>query len=304
MAITFLKKAKELKPEVSVKYLLHRYLSGYDKARSLSIIHASELTKPEGLCPRFYALSDVTKTKPKDPWLTASQRMTFQIGRDQENNIVKWFGEMGKAVCHWKCVACGTVHEFQTRPIACQTCGVKVLEPKEVRFQSAVSGASCGVDMLLALGEKKLRPVELKTIDKEEFKNLKAPLAEHRWRTNLYLRIISESDHSWSSMVNSEVATILYVSKGGFGCADPELKKWGLTDQYSPFKEFQIKRDDSQTDDLVARAKAIKDFREGKVGMPCGICTTAMDKRAKMCSLKAVCFSGEYPPEYDWQEHE
>lgn len=301
MAIQFLKKAKAYMPDRSVKFLLHQHLSGFDKARSLSVIHASELTKPEGVCPRMYALADVTKYKPKDKWLNASHRMTFQIGRDQERNIVLWFAEMGKAVCHWKCVACGTLHEFQTRPIACTTCGVKVLEPKEVRFESAISGASCGVDMLVALGEKKLRVIELKTMDKEEFKNLKAPLAEHRWRTNFYLRLISESEHSWSNMVRTDVATILYVSKGGFGCADPELKKWGLNEQFSPFKEFEIKRDDKETEEISRRAKVIKDFREGKVGMPCGLCATAMSQRAKYCPFKGPCFSGDYPATYDWK---
>jgi len=302
MTISFLKKAKQYMPQRSVKFLLHQHLSGYDKARSTKIIHASELTKPDGICPRLYALADVTKFKPKDQWLSTSHRMTYQIGRDQERNIVLWFAEMGKAVCHWKCVACGIVHEFQTRPISCSKCGVRKLEPMEVRFESAYSGASCGVDMLVALGEPKLRVVELKTIDKEEFKALKAPLAEHRWRTNLYLRIIAESAHPWSNAVSTDTATILYTSKGGFGCADPELKKWGLSDQYSPFKEFEIKRNDSETDEIVARAKVIKDFREGKVGMPCGVCTTAMSSRAKACGLKGPCFSGEYPPEYDWMK--
>ncbi|MCL4743811.1 MAG: hypothetical protein KJZ83_00200 [Burkholderiaceae bacterium] len=302
MAISFLKKAKEYMPQRSVKYLLHRHLSGYDKARSLKTIHASSLTKPEGLCPRMYALHDVTGIKSKDEWLTTSSAVTFQMGRDLEWNVVNWFADMGKAVCHWKCIACGTLHEFQTRPLKCQQCGVSRFDPKEVRFVSAVNGASCGVDMLVAVGETKLRPIELKTIDKDEFKALKAPLAEHRWRTNLYLRLIAESDHSWSNMVSTEVATVLYVSKGGFGCQDLELKKWGLTEQFSPFKEFEIKRDDSQTDDITRRAKAIKDFREGKVGMPCGICPTAMVKRASMCALKSACFSGDHPPNYDWMK--
>ena len=46
----------------------------------------------------------------------------------------------------------------------------------------------------------------------------------------------------------------------------------------------------------------VKAFREGKVGMPCGICSTAMAKRAQGCQMKTVCFSGAFPPEYDWQE--
>ena len=81
MAITFLKKAKDLMPERSIKYLLHSHLNGPDPARPLSRVHASELTKEDGLCPRFYALHDVTKRKPKDGWLNTSEQVTFHIGR-------------------------------------------------------------------------------------------------------------------------------------------------------------------------------------------------------------------------------
>ena len=297
----FLKKVKDASaPERSIKYLLHSHLNGPEKARPLSRMHASELTKPEGLCPRMYALADVTKIKPKDGWLTTSQEVTFHMGRVLQDSVVNWFADMGRAVCHWKCVACGHLQEFTKRPLKCATCGVSKFQPIEVRFESAVNGASCGVDMLLSLGENKLRPVELKTMDKDEFRLLMAPLAEHKWRTNLYLRIISESAHSWSNLVNTDKATIFYISKGGYGCADPQLKAWGIKEQYSPFKEFDIGRDDAQTDELAKRAKVVKDFRDGKVGMPCGLCPTALAKRAISCSLKGACFSGDHPPVYDW----
>ena len=44
----FLKKVKEAgAPERSIKYLLYSHLNGPEKARPLSRMHASELTKPE-----------------------------------------------------------------------------------------------------------------------------------------------------------------------------------------------------------------------------------------------------------------
>lgn len=298
--LTFLKKASQMAKPGSVKFWLHKHLSGFDPARSHKVIHASELTKDGGFCPRDYALRDVTKAKGKDRWLTTSERMTFQIGRDQERNIVLWFAEMGKAICHWKCVACGTMHYFQLKPERCNECGVRVFDPVEVRFESAINGASCGIDMLVQLGGKKLTPVELKTMDKEEFKALKAPLAEHKWRTTFYLRLIAESTQPWSNLVDTSEGRVLYISKGGYGCMDDEPGKWGMTDKFSPFKEYTIKRDDELTIDLHERAKVVTDFRAGTVGMPCGICPTAMSKRATHCPSRAACFSGEYPAEYDW----
>jgi hypothetical protein len=299
--VQFLKKAKDLQPKHSVKFLLHKYLNSSSPGRSFQRVHASDLTKPEGLCPRMYAIADLTHTKPKDEWLDASQAMTFQIGRDQEKNIVQWFANMGKALAHWKCLACGTLHEYQMRPDACTTCGVKRFDHKEIRFESAINGASCGIDMLVGLGEPKYRAVELKTIGAEEFKALKAPLSEHKWRTELYLRLIAESAHPFAKKVNTDVATILYVSKGGYGCADDQLTKWGLYDKFSPFKEFEIKRNDASVESLAQRAKVVKDFREQKVGVPTGLCPTAFCKRAAGCPVKTACFSGDYPAEYDWK---
>lgn len=304
MGLQFLKKGKANKVDLSVKYLLHKLLSDYDPARPLSRIHASELTKDDGFCPRMYALHDVTKTKAKDRWLTTSERMTFQIGRDQERNIVNWLGEENRAVCDWKCVQCGTKHEFQFKPIKCTTCGCRVTEPVEIRFQSAINGASCGVDMLIKLNAPKLVPVELKTMDKDLFKALTAPLPEHKWRTNLYLRLIAESASPHAHKVQTNEARILYVSKGGYGCADPTLSDYGVYDKFSPFKEFIIQRDDSVTDGIVNRSKAVVDFRAGKVGMPKGICASATHKRAANCPMKGKCFSGDFPPEYDWSKNE
>lgn len=137
------------------------------------------------------------------------------MGTDLQDAIVHHFADMGRAVGHWKCTACGKVHQFCKRPGKCENCGCKGFKPEEVRFQSAISGASCGVDMLVQLGGPKLFPVELKTMIKDQFAELVAPLQEHRLRTNLYLRLISESEQPWSNLVSTEEARVLYVCKGG-----------------------------------------------------------------------------------------
>lgn len=298
----FLKSLKSITPVDSPRYQLHRHLSGPEPARSLKRLHASELTKEGGICPRFYALADVTHFKPKDKWLTTSEQVTYHMGRVLQDSVVGWFADMNKAWCHWKCVACGTQHDFQLRPIQCKTCGCRKFDPIEVRFESAECGASCGVDMLLIRQGGNMRVHELKTMDKDQFKDLKAPLAEHRWRTNLYLRLIAESENPWAKSIDTTTATILYISKGGYGCSAPDLKDQGLSDKFSPFKEYTVERDDKETDVLVRRASAVKKFRAGAKGMPFGVCATAMDKRALACPLRAACFSGVYQPIFDWRK--
>jgi len=299
--MTFLRKVKSVDHTKSVKFLLHQHLNGPEKGRPLTNIHASELTKPEGFCPRMYALADVRKQKPADRWLTTSDNVTFHLGRVLQDSVVDWFAEMGKTIGHWRCQSCSYLHQFQSRPYKCDKCQQKVFKAEEVRFVSAVTGASCGVDMLVALGDPKLIPIELKTMTPVEFKALLAPLAEHKLRTNLYLRIIAESDQPWASMVSTERARVLYISKSGYGCADDTLKGMGIKESFSPFKEFEIVRDDSQTIDPATRSKVVFDYRAGKVGMPKGICPSALTKRAQGCALKGACFSGEYPGVYGWK---
>ena len=62
--MTFIQKAKALDYTKSVKYLLHDHLAGLEPDRGKKTVHASELTKDEDVCPREYALYDVTHAKP------------------------------------------------------------------------------------------------------------------------------------------------------------------------------------------------------------------------------------------------
>lgn len=295
MSIKFLKKASEIsKGPASLKKLLHDYLSGYEKGRSLKTLHASELTKDE-FCPRFYALSDLLRSKPYDRWLSTSEAVTFRMGRRLQEDVVNDLAAMNKLVGDWKCHGCGKLFRFQGRPAKCTECFCRAFAAEEVRFVSEVSGASCGVDALVNFGGGKLVPIEIKTMDKDQFKALVAPLAEHKLRTALYLRIIAESVEAKSNMVDTSKAIVFYVSKGGYGCADPTLAEMGLKEKFSPFKEFVVVRDDDRTEPLTVSAKTVYDFRQGKAGVPKGICATAMDKVATKCPRRTACFSGDYP---------
>ena len=302
MPITFFKKLRDVLPHKDLKFLLHEHLHVRDPHRGVKTVHASELTHDEReFCPRFYALADVTKAKLPDRWLSTSESVTFAMGKWLQDQVVHWFAEMGRAVGHWVCVSCNQLHEFQLRPVKCKSCGSRVFKPEEVRFVSAKSGASCGVDMLINTGKPLLVPVEIKTMDKDVFKALVAPLAEHRLRTTLYLRIIAESGHHWANRVDTSMAHVLYVSKGGFGCADPQLKTWDIYEHFSPFKSYEVPRNDKLAEPQSRLARVVKQFREGKVGMPAGVCPTAMTKRAKICPLCKACFAGDYPPVHHWQ---
>lgn len=300
--MNFLKKSSEIYSLTSLVFKLHQYLSSVEEPRSLKNIHASSVTKQDEVsefCPRYYSLYAANplhfKKKIKSEHLDTSLNVTYEIGRRLQISVVNWFAAMGVAYGHWRCLMCNQLHSNQVRPIKCP-CGCSVFTPEEMRFTSQYSGISGGVDLVLKLGKPKLTPIEIKTIDKDQFKDLVMPLAEHRLRTNLYLRLIAESTDPWASMVDTTEAKILYVSKGGYGCKQNEtLKTLGLGETFSPFKEYTIARQDEDTQVDSDKARTAHLYRLGEAGMPVGICKTALSKRAKNCGFCKDCFSGEYP---------
>lgn len=293
--------ASKKKPAYKIKQLLHSRIAGMDPPRSLKIIHASSLTyEAKPWCPRAVALMLDTNKKPKDEFLGTSLRVTFDHGNDMQRRLNEEY-LTDVVVGDWKCRSCGTKKSFCKKPKS--KCGKNGITCnwgyEEVRVKSDNCGASGGIDALINVGETKLRLTEVKTMDKDIFRDLKAALAEHRMRTNLYMRLVDESSQPWAKRINTEEATVLYMVKA-FGFKDTDCKKWGIKDApFSPFKEFTVKRDDSQTDHLISMSKVLYQYLEGGA-MPCGICINQFTKTAQQCPVMKECFSGSYPPKATW----
>lgn len=278
---------------------LHRQLAGTHPGRPLTRVHASDVTYAAyQFCPRERAYQHLLKKKPRDQRISTSEHMTFGIGHYVEDEVIETFVEAGMAVGDWKCKHCGSMYVFCKRPPVCKDCGHKHFEHIEKRVTSELSDISCGLDLLLALpGQSKHTVVEIKSIDKDVFKELKAPLAEHEQRTKLYLRCLDESSQPWTNLVRKDQAFVLYVSKGGYGTACEEVPLWEFWDQaFSPFKDFPILRDDKSIDCVVGPALEYKAWKElfAEIGeeapLPPRICNSSLDKRAKKCSCLNPCF--------------
>ncbi len=290
---SFLKTTKQHKAGVGLKYLLHEQLSIMDPPRSLKILHASELTHEDTqFCPRerAYLLRDGDTRKPQH--IGTSLNITFQTGRWIENQLRDvWLRQY--VLGDWKCAQCGHTHKVQTAPDTCEQCGVDgtLCHYIEPRAYSEVYDTSCGLDFLLWRNEK-LQVVEVKSIDKDYFRDLKAPMSEHRHRTQFYLDLLSQS--TWMDYdvdLNLDTAILLYVCKG-FGFADNFEGRKGVSDaKFSPFKEYTIKRGNPKDmNHIYNRALAVKEFKEtGHI--PSRICPTITCTRAKKCSCKKTCFT-------------
>jgi len=293
-----------VKHVISIKRLLHERLANQVPIRSLTKLHASALTyAAHEFCPREYALSDLTHKNQGKEFIGTSQQYTFDLGnaiQDKFNN--DWL--VDRMVGDWECTSCNSKECGAKKPKGhCDkngiNCSWRFIEP---RFKSVHCGASAGIDALIDVGRSKLIVVECKTMDKDMFKKLEAPLSEHRIRTNLYLRLIAESNHPLRDKIETKFGIVLYMAKA-FGFKDTELKsKFNLKDAaFSPFKDFTVKRDDAQTDHYVAKAKAVHDFREKVSGIPTGICPNSLCKRAQNCRFITECFSGSYPHQNKWK---
>jgi hypothetical protein len=301
MPIHFVKK---FAPEatISLKGLLHSEIAGFENARCHKTLHASDVTREEKeFCPREFALMDMTGKKPKGQFIGTSLRTTFDSG-DALSDLVreKWLRR--HAVGSWRCLKCGVIHSFCLVPTKCgiENCNSRLFKYKEEVFINPVTGLSGSLDLLVAFPKVPLLfMVEVKTIDKDQFKELLVPKAEHRTRTNLYLRLIENSLHPKKHRINTSKAAVLYVCRG-FGVKDTTLHGLGVKDAaFTPFKDYWVKRDDEETDYLWGRAAQLQIFRKHGI-IPGRICPSFMCKRAQGCNMTHECFTDQYPPDYTW----
>lgn len=299
-----LKIVSALRKEHSIKNMIHTRLAGWEKPRITEHIHASDLMKELEFCPREQAFIDLGLAKKKSSFVGTALRITFDHGKSMENNLRNnWLRDV--AVGNWRCDVCGYVYpNFGKAPtVKCSECGYPgrwVYD--ETRFVSPHTGVSGSIDLLVDVGNTKLRLLEIKSIAPDGFKTLHAPLAEHKFRTALYLKLVADSELPESARINCQEGHILYVSKS-FGFKDTSLKAAGIKDSpFSPFKEFIVKRDDSLIATPVAKAKVFHHWRiNERKGMPCGICSNGLLKRAQSCSAGHICFSGHHPCTMTWK---
>lgn len=276
---------------VSPKYLLHKHLVYMEEARPYSRVHASDLMGRKDFCPREYALGMKYLNGRKAERRTTAEAVTFRYGYAVEDLVRGWYQQMDRAVGNWECQACSKLYEFRRCPAKC-VCGSKGFDYREITFKCQKTGVTCRPDLFLDFGRPRLTVLEIKSIDKEMIKKLVAPLAEHRWRTNAYLRIIENSDSPHREKIDCHDAFVLYTTKGGYGFKDEQIRRWKLLDgDFSPFREFPVVRDDSATEELMSMAAMVEVYKQtGEV--PLGICPTSLTQRAKYCPQADRCFGG------------
>lgn len=283
-------------PLGSLRDLLHGHISRQDQERPPWNLHASDITKEDGFCGRYPVLMKL-HSNPKDAGyiplpsknVTTSMAVTWEWGRLVERRVIDWFAEMGLAHGDWVCkhFGCGTTHPWRTKPKQCVKCNGTDFQYIEPRAKSDYSGASSGLDMLVRMpGRPLLVFTEIKSIDAEKFKTVLAPLAEHRVRTMLSLRNIAESPDPRMKEVDNQVGFTLYVSKGGYG-----TKTAMVEGGFTPFREFQITRNDKAIDHYAENSRAAHLALKGEGPMPARLCKHHSDGKAQRCPAFKQCWA-------------
>lgn len=278
----FLQGAVKL-PEYTLSSIIKETMQVPQRHRGYEHIHASDLTK-DHFCPREVCLvREYDLPLPKD-YHTCALRLTFDIGNATAQLIADEWG--GQAVIgNWRCRVCHSFRSFTRKPAQCKCKPWATWEYREVNFVDRESKASGNLDLIVDLGEAKYRIVELKIIKPEDFAEIKAPLAEHRVRTSLYLDIIKNSSHPYRKAINTHEGIVMYVSRG-YG---KKVEGLGVL----PFKEFKVLSNPTTDAMYQDRARAIALYEEKKQPLPPRTCESAGCKRATKCNAVTKCFETE-----------
>lgn len=287
MPVSFAKKIidQHSNQKDGVALLIDR-LKGYQAERSHWTLHVSDLTKEIKFCPRQFALFDRLHKKPKDRYVSAAMAVAFDQGNSLHDLCRnKWL--INDVVGNWECQYCHKIVYFSKKPkLACAKCGARLWRYKECEFVHEETGASGSIDFLLDFNVGKHTIYEAKSIDKDKFSVLKAPMGEHRIRTLCYLYAIAHSSSPYKPRIDLSEGRILYISKA-FGTKSLEHTA------IIPFREFVVKRDDDEARPYFEPAKLLRIFRQGGP-VPLQVCPTPHCKRAQLCNVAKECFSGEF----------
>jgi len=279
---------------------LHEVFSGSQPSDRLNheYIHASDITSDrQKFCARDVALRNNYNIKPPELKISTSLGYTFSMGNYLQESITRNLYK--KAVGGWRCGNCSSRVELGTHKELIKDCRQCTNLGQDHHYRELVIRdknlkVSAAIDLIYNNPTiNKWEIVECKSIDKDQFKELKAPLAEHRTRTKLYLKLLkhnSELTPSLMSRFNLEKAYVLYYCKG-FGTK--EAKKLGTVGGiFSPFKVFELNYDDLVCSEELKNIKDLRNYQQGlREELPRRLCESIVEHRACICVSKGYCFT-------------
>lgn len=224
--------------------------------KELKVIGSPRASSVYKECVRLNVIGTKLSRRKTD-WVSVQSKVTFGLGNALHSyvqNSPEVFGD--RRLGFWKCLACGKIRYFGKPPRAqCDKCGARVeatiYEEYTLQVESPVI-VSGHPDLFLDCGKNRMRVLELKSMKKENFLELRYPLVDHVWQILTYMRLCNRSKRPPPQKVDEKVGYILYVSKGQ------------TANNVLPYKMFPIVYDESTfrliVDRLLLYKKGIQQY--------------------------------------------
>lgn len=240
-------------------------------------LHVSDLL---GKCMRKIALSEKFALPMPSGFLHESMALTFAQGTAIHDHIKGRIakGHPDKMFGVWSC-KCG---ELETEPCiyekakdrVCPTCGKAPTNYNELVLKDPDLMLKGSPDITLYLHKYRVYyPIEIKSINHEEWKEIARPKPDHVLQVLFYWYLLRKLGYPVPQQIS-----ILYATKGFI------FK--------TPYKEFQVFPESilSRLDDYISEARALKVARNGGELPPRTFCSSRDCKDAKECHVVNVCF--------------
>lgn len=237
-------------------------------------IHVSSLI---GFCPRQRVLvagQDIAHAES----VTGGHRIMWEIGRAVERHIRAQFisGDLSSVYGKWSCI-CGMTSRvgMYNDNIMCTRCNTKADTYHEVTLFDHDTRISGNPDLIFLYDNAKV-VLEIKSMNKRDYDDLKAPLGDHVFQASFYNYLLRKNGHRVHRVV-----VIVYCTKDF---------KFG-----SPYKEFHVDTETQQVTFAISRsldmARQVKDHAEAGTIPRNTMCSSPTSTKAKSCPVVARCFS-------------
>ena len=196
-------------------------------------------------CIREIIIGSKMRLKKSD-FIDANLNVIFDIGHGlhwRVQNSDKYFKDMKYG--YWRCVNCGKIYndKLQMRPRICRNCNsYPTFEYIEVDLQ--LKGITGHIDLLLKIPNKEvLRVMDIKTMKRDQYLELAAPVPDHTYQVTGYVFIADRMHQSnpWPMPVDTKKAYICYVCKEHAGRSVFPLKIFPITPEEFYFQDIENK---------------------------------------------------------------
>jgi hypothetical protein len=240
-------------------------------------IHASALVS---LCPRQHSLM-VESGITTEERITGAHRVMWKIGRAVEahvrNQLIDGFptGSYGNWSCN--CPTQTTHHGFRPSPdhTLCPVCRGRLHTYNEVTLFDEENHVSGNPDLITRYEERYI-PIEIKSMVKHQWDDLRRPLPNHIIQAAAYRKLLRTNGFP----VHPDVA-LIYVAKDF---------SWG-----SPYKEFHVNVATQQMEgvmtDLFTLARTVLEHQRANTLPPRVMCSHQGGAIARQCPVAGPCFA-------------